>query len=113
MTVLAVKPQKRTELTKGASEAHSDPRPDQDSHISIKPSVDDEDLKAANDITTKVYDAIDKEKEFFLTSTIIDGVFAIRVVSANPLAEEKYVRQVFDILVKTAEEIRGRRGSTA
>ena len=47
---------------------------------------------------------IDNKKEFFLTSTVIGGVFAIRVVSANPLAEEKYVRKVFEELVEAAEK---------
>ena len=109
LTVIAVKPQKRTELTNGASEAHSDPRPDQDSHIAVEPSVEDHEIKAANEITADVYNTIDSQKEFFLTSTVIDGVFAIRVVSANPLAEEKYVRQVFEVLVKTAEDVRENR----
>lgn len=56
-------------------------------------------------ITKKVYERINSQGEIFITSTVIDGVYVIRVVSANPLAEEKYVRNAFDILVRTAEEI--------
>ena len=59
----------------------------------------------ANAITKKVYERINSEGEIYLTSTVVDGTFAIRVVSANPLATEKYVRQAFGILVKTAEDI--------
>jgi aromatic-L-amino-acid decarboxylase len=54
-----------------------------------------------------VFEIVDNKKEFFLTSTVIGGVFSIRVVSANPLAEEKYVRQVFDELVEAAEKTLG------
>ncbi|EME85041.1 uncharacterized protein MYCFIDRAFT_207468 [Pseudocercospora fijiensis CIRAD86] len=65
---------------------------------------DDEILKAGNDLTKEVFTIIDGKKEFFLTSTLVGGVYAIRVVSSNPLAEEKYVREVFDELVRTTEE---------
>jgi aromatic-L-amino-acid decarboxylase len=82
-----------------------DPRPDPDRDMPIDPAANDKETQLANDITREVYEIIDGEKEFFLTSTIIGGIYAIRVVSANPLAEEKYVRQVFDILVKTAESV--------
>lgn len=59
----------------------------------------------ADGITKKVYELINSRGEIFITSTVIDGVYVIRVVSANPLAEEKYVRNAFDILVRTAEEV--------
>jgi aromatic-L-amino-acid decarboxylase len=68
-------------------------------------SADDPMLQAANDVTKEVFELIDGRKEWFLTSTVVGGVYAIRVVSANPLAEEKYVRQVFEELVKTTEEV--------
>ncbi len=58
-----------------------------------------------------MFEIIDGQKEFFLTSTLVGGVYAIRVVSANPLAEEEYVREVFHALVKTAEEVLQRRGA--
>jgi len=38
---------------------------------------------------------------------VVNGVYAIRVVSANPLAEERFLRKAFEILVKTAEEVLG------
>lgn len=59
----------------------------------------------ADAITKKVYELINSRGEIFITSTVIDGVYVIRVVSANPLAEEKYVRNAFDILVRTTEEV--------
>jgi aromatic-L-amino-acid/L-tryptophan decarboxylase len=59
-----------------------------------------------NKLTKEVYEMINKSGEIYITSTVLDGVYAIRIVSANPLAEEKYVRKAFDILVKTTERIR-------
>lgn len=61
--------------------------------------------EVADGITKKVYELINSRGEIFITSTVVDGVFVIRVVSANPLAEEKYVRNAFNILVRTTEEV--------
>ncbi|KAF7715062.1 Aromatic-L-amino-acid decarboxylase family protein [Penicillium ucsense] len=60
---------------------------------------------AADLVTRQVSEAINSRGEIFITSTVIDGIYVIRVVSANPMAEEKYVRNAFDVVVKTAEEI--------
>lgn len=105
LTVITVNPEmwKNLQLAHGANGA--DPRSDQDSHKIVDPWTSDEDLKAANEITKEVFALIDERKEFFLTSSVVGGVYAIRVVSANPLAEEKCVRQVFDVLVATTEEV--------
>lgn len=62
-------------------------------------------LEVADGITKKVYESINSRGEIFITSTVVDGVSVIRVVSANPLAEEKYVRNAFNILVRTTEEV--------
>jgi hypothetical protein len=86
----------------------ADPRPDQDSQLPIKPSTLNAELDKA---TEAVYKIIEERKEFFLTSTVIGGAFAIRVASANPLAEEEYVRKVFAQLVDAAEQVLGE-GST-
>ena len=57
------------------------------------------------DITKKVYELINARGEIFITGTVVDGVYVIRVVSANPMAEEKYLRNAFDIIVRTTEEV--------
>jgi aromatic-L-amino-acid decarboxylase len=59
----------------------------------------------ADEVTKKVYELINSRGEIFITSTVIDGVYVIRVISANPLAEEKYIRNAFDIVVRTSEEV--------
>jgi aromatic-L-amino-acid/L-tryptophan decarboxylase len=59
-----------------------------------------------NKLTKDVFELINKRGEIYITSTILRGMNAIRIVSANPLAEEQYVRKAFDILVDTTEEVR-------
>lgn len=105
LTVFTVRPpsKRRTEQEGKANDA--DPRPYQDMEVSLQPRVNDEELKEANDITKEVFEFIDQRKEFFIISTVVDGVFAIRVISGNPLAEERYIRRIFDLLVSTAEEV--------
>lgn len=109
LTVFTVNAGKRHPARLEANAAASDPRPDQDRQLSLQPQASDKDTEQANAVTEEVYELINQRKEFFLTSTVVGGVYAIRVVSANPLAEEKYVREVFDVLVSTAEEVLERR----
>ena len=105
LVVFTVNPGKRQQPQLEQDLDGADPRPDQDREVSMKPRVSDEELKKANEATKTVFETIDEQKEFFLTSTVVGGVYAIRVVSANPQAEEKYVREVFEVLVRTAEEV--------
>ncbi|KAJ8058889.1 hypothetical protein OCU04_011873 [Sclerotinia nivalis] len=64
------------------------------------------DIDAQNSITKEVYELINKRGEIYLTSSVVGGTHAIRVVSANEKAEEKYIRRAFEILVETTEELR-------
>jgi len=57
-------------------------------------------------LSKEIYELINKRGEIYLTSTVVGGDYAIRVVSANPLAEEKFLHKAFNILVATTEEIR-------
>ncbi|MCJ1308779.1 hypothetical protein MMC25_002434 [Agyrium rufum] len=69
--------------------------------------ADDEMVKRANEVTKKVYDLINERGEIFLTSNVVLGISTIRIVSANPKADEQHLRKAFDILVSTAEEVLG------
>ncbi|RDL31396.1 Aromatic-L-amino-acid decarboxylase [Venustampulla echinocandica] len=64
-----------------------------------------------NELTKEVYELVNRRGEIYLTSGVVAGIYAIRVVSANPKAEEKYLRKAFDILVATTEEIRDSKSS--
>ncbi|KAF7192987.1 Aromatic-L-amino-acid decarboxylase [Pseudocercospora fuligena] len=110
LTVLTVNPRvwQKISAAKSTTNGIVDPRPYEESqttNVKAEAEADDPILKAANDVTKEVFGIIDEKKEFFLTSTLVGGVYAIRVVSSNPLAEEKYVREVFDELVRTTEHV--------
>lgn len=62
----------------------------------------------ADAVTKEVYELVNSRGEIFVTSTVIANRYAIRVVSANAAAEGKYVRNAFEIMVRTAEEVRGK-----
>ncbi|KAH6671974.1 pyridoxal phosphate-dependent transferase [Halenospora varia] len=64
-------------------------------------------LEEQNQITKDVYELVNSRGQIYITSSVIGGVYVIRVVSANPKAEEKYLQNAFKILVETAEEVRG------
>jgi aromatic-L-amino-acid decarboxylase len=104
LTVLTVNAKKGQRPHLEAATNGGDPRTYEESHQVVDPEPEEEDLQKANAATQEVFEIIDG-KEFFLTSTVIGGVFSIRVVSANPLAEEKYVRKVFEELVEAAESV--------
>ncbi|KAF2865422.1 dopa decarboxylase-like protein [Massariosphaeria phaeospora] len=63
----------------------------------------------ATQVTKQVYEKVNSQGEFFLTSTVVGGVYIIRVVSATPTAEEKYLKSMFDVLVEFSEEVLGKR----
>jgi len=105
LTVFSVNWKKDQQPTLNGAVDGADPRPDQDRQVAVAPPPDNEELEQANELTKQVYESIDSGKEFFITSSVVGGVYAIRVVSANSLAEEKYIRQMFDLLVKTTEEV--------
>jgi aromatic-L-amino-acid decarboxylase len=71
------------------------------------PNAEAQYLEHVNQKTKEVYEKINSEGEFFLTSTIVGGQYVIRVVSATLLSEEKYMKQVFEALVKATEGISG------
>ncbi|CCD49116.1 hypothetical protein BofuT4_P029920.1 [Botrytis cinerea T4] len=66
---------------------------------------------AQNSLTKEVYELINKRSEIYLTAGVVAGAYVIRVVSANPKAEESYIRKAFDILVDTTEEVRDGKAS--
>ena len=55
--------------------------------------------------TKRVYEAVSRSGEIYLTSSIIDDEFVIRVVAASPRVEERHLRRVFDALVECTERV--------
>jgi aromatic-L-amino-acid decarboxylase len=87
LTVLRIKPP--SQLSSGHSET---------------PTAAVEVDEVSNTLTKKIYEIINARGEIFLTSTVIAGVYAIRVVTALA-REEKVVDRAFEILVQTSEEM--------
>ena len=72
--------------------------------FNIVPNVDGKDEE--DQITKEVYESINRSGEVYLTHSILDDRYVIRVVSATPKTEKKHLRNCFDILVRTAEELK-------
>jgi aromatic-L-amino-acid decarboxylase len=67
-----------------------------------------EGLKKRNEITKEVYEAVNAEGDIFITSTTVDGTYAIRVISGNPRIEGKHLTRAFEIIVRKTEGIKAR-----
>lgn len=63
---------------------------------------------ASTAITREVYETINSLGEIYLTSSVVAGVYVIRLVSGSPMAEEKNVRRAFEILVEVTEKVRAK-----
>lgn len=84
---------------------HTEPRVNEGLATSdVLPETSTANLDRTNALTKSVYERINAEGEMFLTSSVIKGVCAIRIVSANERSDEKHMRRAFDILVQTSED---------
>lgn len=61
-------------------------------------------LERVNQKTKAVYESINAKRVFFLTSTMVGGLYVIRVVSATLKSEQRHLQDVFDALVSAAVE---------
>ena len=103
LNVLAIKPLE-------APEAIESSYPNGTEHLAngITPTTSAKgNFTKANTITKEVYDKITERGEVMLTSTLLGERYVIRIVSANPQTDEEHLKRAFDILVSTAEEVRG------
>jgi len=71
----------------------------------VLPATDEDEQDRTNALTKEVYERINAAGEIFLTSSVVKGIYVIRIVSANEKADEKHLKKAFDILVRTAEEV--------
>jgi aromatic-L-amino-acid decarboxylase len=103
LTVITVKPP-RVQQRRLSAANKSDPTHERYLN-DFAPDAEANALVDANRITKEVYELVNDRGEIFLTSGVIGGAYAIRVVSGTPNAEEKHIRRAFEILVDTTEEI--------
>jgi aromatic-L-amino-acid decarboxylase len=105
LTVITVKPRKRERRVSAANKSD----PTHERYLNdFTPDAMAQALIDANRITKEVYELINTRGEIFLTSGVIGGVYAIRVVAAGPMTEEKHLERAYEILVNTAEEVLGK-----
>ncbi|KAK4690243.1 hypothetical protein P7C71_g6498, partial [Lecanoromycetidae sp. Uapishka_2] len=71
----------------------------------LLPATAEKGRKRTNSLTKEVYERINAAGEIFLTSTVVEGIYAIRVNSANERTDEEHLRKAFDILVATTEAV--------
>ncbi|KAL9610212.1 MAG: hypothetical protein Q9167_005061, partial [Letrouitia subvulpina] len=64
--------------------------------------------KRGDDVTREVYERINAGGKIMLTSTVVGERYVIRVVSGNPQTDREHLRKAFDVLVETAEDVRGK-----
>jgi aromatic-L-amino-acid/L-tryptophan decarboxylase len=68
----------------------------------------------ANLLTEAVYELVNSHGIIHVTSTVVNGRYAIRVVSGSPASDEKYVRRAFEIFAEATEAVlKGKRGILA
>ncbi|KUI56913.1 Tyrosine decarboxylase 1 [Cytospora mali] len=58
-----------------------------------------------NELTKKLYEEVNKTGKIWVTGTVLEGKFAIRVMTGNRLTEEGHVRGAFELIQATAERI--------
>jgi aromatic-L-amino-acid decarboxylase len=56
-----------------------------------------------NTRTSKLYEAINASGQFYLTSTVVNGHFAIRVCTGVQTVREETIQKLFDFLIETTE----------
>lgn len=104
LTVITINPRRKGHGRRRIS--GNEPDPDHERYLNdFTPDAEANALMDANRITKEVYERVNKAREVYLTSSMVAGVCCIRVVSASPWAEEKFVRRCFEILVREAEAV--------
>ena len=101
LTVITVKPPQSQRQVSA-----NQPDPSHERYLNdFTPDAENQALVDANNLTKEVYELVNRNGEIFLTSSVINGIYAIRVVSGSPKAEETYIRRAFEILVEATEEV--------
>jgi aromatic-L-amino-acid decarboxylase len=105
LTTFHVKPRTRSSSSRTTA---NKPNPVHEAYLNdFTPDAEAQYRENTNQVTKQVYERVNAQGEFFLTSTVVCGVYIIRVVSATLNAEEKYLKRVFDVLVEMAEDVQG------
>lgn len=63
-------------------------------------------LEMQNKITKAVYERINEEGKVYITSTVLDGIYAIRVVGAGPKVRRETLERAFEVVVEAVVVVR-------
>ncbi|KAK2613495.1 hypothetical protein N8I77_000407 [Diaporthe amygdali] len=58
-----------------------------------------------SELTRALYEEVNRSGKLWVTSTVLDGKFAIRVMTGNITTEEQHVKAAFELILATAERI--------
>lgn len=106
LTVITITPRRPKQKRISAA---NQPDLDCEKHLNgVSPDAEAQALVDANRVTKSVYEEVVRRGEIYLTSSVIAGTYAIRIVSATEGAEEKYLKRAFEILVEVSEEVLNR-----
>lgn len=65
----------------------------------------DDGEELANERTRKLYEEVNNSGRIWVTSTVLEGKFAIRFMTGNQLTEESHVRAAYELILETAKRI--------
>ena len=106
LTVLTLAPPANTHLPKTDGPSEPDVNAGlATSNILPHATSKESQLPRTNALTKIIYERINAAGEIYLTSSVVKGVYSIRVVSANERADEAHLRKAFEILVNTTEGV--------
>lgn len=66
---------------------------------------EDADEERINMLTKRLYEEVNRTGKIWVTSTVLEGKFTIRLMTANRLTEEEHVRAAFGLIKETAERL--------
>lgn len=61
--------------------------------------------KDSNHLTRQLYDTVNSRRDFFLTSTMVQNQFIIRVCTGGAAVQEQHVEELFQVLLAEAQRL--------
>lgn len=65
-----------------------------------------QELEVQNKVTKAVYERVNEEGKVYITSTVVDGIYAIRVVGAGPKVRKETLERAFEVITETVAAVK-------
>lgn len=72
----------------------------------VNPGDGGQQLEVQNKITKAVYERVNEEGRVYITSTVVDGSYAIRVVGAGPKVRKETLERAFEVVTEAVVAVR-------